>query len=204
MIYDLEYTLIEDRSSALEHLAENKYPSVIDVGASYNIWAGSFVTHIVDINPVDTKHHHFKGNICENDVWDEIKRHPKFDFSICTHTLEDILHPLFVVKKLCEISNSGYIAMPSKWGELKRHHSRPWRGWMHHRWLFDVIDGVLVCVPKLSYIEYIDVTVQQDAPDEIQFFWKDNIPVKILNDDFIGPGENEYLNMVLPFLQANS
>lgn len=204
MIYNLKYTAIGDRQSILQHLDENKYPSVLDVGASYNIWAKSFVTHIADINPVDTQYHHFKGNICEDTVWDEITRHPKFDFSLCTHTLEDILNPLFVVKNICKVSNGGFIAMPSKWIELKRSSSRPWRGWLHHRWIFDVIDGILVCIPKLSYLEYMDVNVDSDVPEEIQFFWKDDIPIKILNEDFIGPSEEIYVNMVISFLRANS
>ena len=105
-----------------------------------------------------------------------------------------------MVKKLSLIAKEGFIAMPSKWIDLSRGPHRPWKGWMHHRWIFDVIDGTLVCVPKLSYMEHLNTDHFIGKPEEIKFYWKDDISVKILNDDFIGPSEESYLEQVYAFL----
>jgi len=205
MIYNVSYGPINDRQQELDYLASQKFNRVIDVGAAYNPWAKEYITHTVDINDTSTQFHQFKGNICEEPVWNQVGDYinsvnSKFDFSICTHTLEDILNPFFVTKKLSLISNEGVIAMPSKWVELSRGPHRPWKGWMHHRWLFDVIEGVLVCVPKLSYMEYLNTDHFIGKPEEIKFYWKGELPVKILNDDFIGPDEETYIRNVQIFL----
>jgi hypothetical protein len=200
MITSVERGTINERSSVLDFLETKKFTNVIDVGASYNPWAGDHVTHVVDFKKIDG-YINFTGNICEELVWDEISNtNINFDFSICTHTLEDILNPHFVSKKLQKHSDGGFIAVPSKWVELS-HNGPLWKGWLHHRWLFDVIDDTLVLVPKLPYLEYIDTSVFKDKPSELRFFWEESLPVKILNDDFIGPGEAEYLELVYDFLE---
>jgi hypothetical protein len=205
MIYNVSYGPINDRTSEFDFLGERNFNTIIDVGAAYNPWAGSHVTHTVDINETSSTYHQFKGNICEETVWGDVleyceSKHSKFDFAICTHTLEDILNPFFVAKKLSMIAKEGFVAMPSKWVDLSRSSHRPFKGWMHHRWVFDVIDGVLVCVPKLSYMEYLNTDEFIGKPEEIKFYWKDELPVKILNDDFIGPDEQSYLELVQNFL----
>lgn len=205
MIYNVSYGAINDRTTEFTFLDERNFNTIIDVGAAYNPWAGNRVTHTVDINETSQQYHQFKGNICEEHVWSDILNYcklenSKFDFAICTHTLEDILNPLFVIQKLSLVAKEGFIAMPSKWVDLTRNHHRPWKGWMHHRWVFDVIDGELVCVPKLPYMEYINTDSFNGRPEEIKFYWKDTIPAKILNNDFIGPSEESYLGMLETFL----
>lgn len=205
MIYNVSYGQINDRVAELTYLEKQQFTSVIDVGAAYNPWAKDYITHTVDINDIPAQFHQFKGNICEETVWDSVVDYcetlgSKFDFAICTHTLEDILNPFFVVNKLSLVAKEGVISMPSKWADLSRSPHRPWKGWMHHRWLFDVIDGILVCVPKLSYMEYLTTDHFIGKPEEIKFYWKGEIPVKILNDDFIGPDEESYIKNVITFL----
>lgn len=165
------------------------------------MWAKNYVTHIIDMFPHEsTKYKQFIGNICESDVWEQVKtQHPdRFDFAICTHTLEDILNPVYVVRNMTKISKEGYVAMPSKWIELT--FTGRQKGWLHHRWVFDVIDGVLICVPKLAHLEYMDTTSFAGRPQEIRFFWKDELPIKIFNDDYLGPNDDEYTSRVSTFL----
>lgn len=207
MIYNVSYGSINDREQELNYLKTQQFNSVIDVGAAYNPWAGDYITHTVDIIDTSPKFHQFKGNICEEPVWNSVETHcetvgSKFDFAICTHTLEDILNPFFVAKKLSLIAKEGFIAMPSKWVDLSRKSHYPFKGWMHHRWIFDVIDGILVCVPKLPYMEYLDTNRFRDNPEEIKFYWKGELPVKILNDDFIGPDDQSYLRILENFLNT--
>lgn len=204
MITNVEYGAINDRAAGLDYLGQRNFSRVIDIGASCNLWADGFVSHVVDINiPPSNTVKYFQGNISDEPVWnlihEDVKQHGLFDFAICTHTLEDILNPMFVIKHMSSIAKEGIIAMPSKWVELSRS-SRPFKGWIHHRWLFDVIDNKLVCVPKLPYLEYIDTNHFKSKPEEIRIYWKDELPATILNDDYIGPSEEAYLSIVTQFL----
>lgn len=203
MITNVEYGSINDRKNALNYLQHKKFSRVIDVGASYNLWAGSMVTHVLDINPPNGNTIHFQGNICEDEIWKTVEEESNinglFDYAICTHTLEDILNPVYVVKRICSIAKEGIVAMPSKWVELSRS-TRPYKGWMHHRWLFEVIDGELICVPKLPYLEYIDTEHFKNKPEEIRVYWSGDLPIKILNNDFMGPTDDDYLKKVKNFL----
>lgn len=205
MITKVIHGEIGDREDALDVLETNKFARVLDVGSSMYPWAKKYITHTADINKLDNVGwQQFIGNICEPFVWDEIKKdceiNGKFDFVICTHTLEDILNPVYVIQQMISVGKAGYIAIPSKWRELCRRGDRPWKGWMHHRWLFDVIDSKLVCAPKLCYLEHIDFPTFCTKPDELRFFWEDDIECGILNNDFIGPTEDAYMGKIIPFL----
>ena len=67
---------------------------------------------------------HFKCDITNPNDYNElltyVTQNGKFDFCICTHTLEDIMNPIFVCEQIEKISNEGYIAFPSKYRELSR------------------------------------------------------------------------------------
>src|SRR5438105_14790259 len=49
-------------------------------------------------------------DICEHHPWPFADK--TFDFSICSHTLEDIRDPLFVCSELIRVSKAGYIEVP--------------------------------------------------------------------------------------------
>jgi hypothetical protein len=205
MITNVMHGEIGDREDALDVLEENKFARVLDVGASINPWAHNYITHAADLNPLpNTSWHQFIGNICEPFVWDEIKKdcelNGKFDFVICTHTLEDILNPVYVMQQMASIGKAGYIAIPSKWRELSRKGHRPWVGWMHHRWIFDVIDSEVVCAPKLVYMDHLQLPSFSTRPEELRFFWEGELKCSILNNDFIGPSEEAYLEKLTHFL----
>ncbi len=61
-----------------------------------------------------------------------------FDFTICSHTLEDLRDPLAVCKELVRVSRGGYIETPSPYFELTRgvdSGDKRYAGYYHHRWL---------------------------------------------------------------------
>jgi hypothetical protein len=86
-----------------------------------------------------------------------------------------------------------------------------YRGFHHHRWIYTVKeDNTLWAFPKLSFIDYIEGVVDwipesevetrgnmSDGGDvaghwhELSFWWAEDIPYKIVNDDFLGPSPNE-------------
>lgn len=201
MIYNDKVTPFGARDEALQYIAVLKgiTPNftLIDVGATANPWTKDYVTHVVDIETAaapNTKH--FCGNISDVKVWDEVlayvKDCGKFDFLVCTHTLEDISAAVMVCGMFSKIAKQGFIAIPSKYQELARHEG-PWRGYIHHRWIYDVVNGKFIGYPKQPFLEHIsevDEWVNKNSHinrEELQFFWKGEIALDVINGDLLGP-----------------
>jgi len=83
----------------------------------------------------------------------------EFDFVYARHVLEDVQNPTVLFKELVRVGKKGYIETPSVIAEVARHidaSSPPWRGYVHHRYLFWNSENTLICIPKYPFIEYID------------------------------------------------
>ena len=200
MIYDARVTTIENRASALEYIADlkKKTPNftLLDVGANANPWTRDFVTHVVDIEKCSLGVKQFQGNISDVDVWGEVASHVeangKFDFLVSTHTIEDISAAPMVCNMFTRFAKEGYVAVPSKYNELHRHEG-PWRGYIHHRWIYDVVGGEFWGYPKqpfVEYLRYVEDWVQANpraGKEELQFFWKDELHLNVVNHDHLGP-----------------
>jgi hypothetical protein len=189
---------VADREQCLAHLHNKKYSRVIDVGGSANSWALEYCTHFFDI--VESKHLdnkiQFIGNMTLVDDWniilEDVAKNGKFDFAICTHTLEDVCNPNLVCNMISKIAKKGFVSVPSKFYEFTRHEG-PWRGWHHHRWIYDFKDKEIIVYPKLSFIDYIDkfnILEQKLNPSingELQWFWQNELKINIVNNDWMGP-----------------
>lgn len=77
-------------------------------------------------------------DMCEREPWPFEDR--RFDFAVCSHTLEDVRDPVWVAAELQRVAAAGYIEVPSLREELTYGIQGPWVGWGHHRWLVS-IDG---------------------------------------------------------------
>ena len=186
----------------LDQMSAKRKLQVIDVGASANFWC-SHVTAIVDVKAsTHTDIKSFIGNINYIDVWDEVleytRVHGKFDFSICTHTLEDISNPLLVANMLSKVSKGGFIATPSKYVESRRSGAfGNSRGWMHHRWIFNHEDNNIVAYPKLPFTEYLqslDIVGSQSGEEELSCYWEQSCDLVCINNDYF-PSEGEGIQM---------
>lgn len=168
----------------------------IDIGGA-NSFAHGYLDAVVDIRiPQASAKQRFIGNIDFPDIWNEIKMWKavdelnkmelnigKWDYAICTHTLEDINNPLFVCKQMEQIASKGLIVIPSKFREFSRFNS--FRGFIHHRWIFDVIDGVLTGFPKNNFIEEKEFDAVNDGKqfyEELVIEWEGEIGMKLIND----------------------
>lgn len=201
MIKNLAYSIIHHRDSeVIDYIRKrkqiNKNFKVIDIGSSMNSWCISELDATVDILDFNSDKIHFKGNINYFEVWqqilDYVNKNGKFDFSICTHTLEDISNPGLVSSMISKISKSGFVAFPSKYSECNRYTSS-FRGWIHHRWIFNHEGDRIVAYPKLCFIEYAEYlnTIPYNSPnkDELSFFWEDSCDIEVINNDYFPSGE---------------
>lgn len=169
---------------------------VIDVGGA-NSFADGYLNAIVDIrNPQASAPHKFIGDMNMPELWEpmlkHVAKHGKWDYAICTHTLEDICNPLFVCRMLEKVAKAGIIVEPSKHRELARF-DRTYgkRGFWHHRWIFDMVDGVFTGFPKINWIEdarFDDVHKCLPDREELIVEWEGEINMHVVHDDLIYEG----------------
>ena len=210
MIYNIKYSN-GDKTNIINYILSNKKNNanykVIDVGGSYGGWSTPYVDAIVDFNDITSNNINniifFKIDITNPNDYDElleyIKINGKFDFCICTHTLEDIMNPIFVCEQIEKISNEGYISFPSKYCELSRIEGK-YRGYIHHRWIFHPKDDYILGFPKINYIEdnkFDKIANNSINVFDLSFYWKNKINIKYVNNNYLGPSVNhviEYYN----------
>ena len=215
-IYDIKIGNM-DRSHLIEAIKgkKNEGPfTVIDVGGSKNGWSSEIIDALVDFQPNNNNDNEkikiFCIDITDPDQWEEVvnyvDKHGKYDFSICTHTLEDINNPKHVCKQLSYISHQGYIAVPSKYRELSRfiEGMSPYRGYIHHRYIFNIENNEVIAYPKINFLEYMEffdkVADKSENKCDLSFLWKDEINIKYINNNYLGPDiasiETYYLNLL--------
>jgi hypothetical protein len=214
MIYDILLST-GDRINITNFLRENRNKNplfrVIDIGApsTYTDWSYELIDYVVDIN--DFKHDRiksFKFNLNFESEWQRIFSfvdiHGKFDFCICSQTLEDIALPELTLRNLPKIAKAGYISVPSKFAELSNVLNQPWVGYMHHRWIFSIKNEKFIGLPKLNFIDHIEwLKIFQTSKSELydlSFFWKDNIEFEIINNDYLGPTIDDAIKLYKIFL----
>ena len=180
-------------------------PRVLDVGGWHNPF--NLATHVIDIMPYDTRRgqdaldpedaeRFSRGSwhvqdICEGEwPWPD----GFFDFSVCSHTLEDVRDPLVVCRELARISTRGYVEVPSRDREIyvKVRFARPRMalgklpeiGFPHHRWFCELESGRLRFLRK-----GLDVALRPDfyitrgelgrklteAESGIGLFWEESL-----------------------------
>ena len=142
---------------------------VLDVGG----WWRPFhlATHVLDLMPYETRHthdaldpEHAPRFSAETWTVHDACRPPWpypdkfFDFSFCSHTLEDLRDPIAVCVELNRVSRAGYIETPSRAREifaksrffgLRAAFGRmPEVGFAHHRWFVELEDTHLRFLAK--------------------------------------------------------
>jgi hypothetical protein len=85
-------------------------------------------------------------DICEREPWPFADG--RFEFAVCSHTLEDVRDPVWVCSELNRVARAGYVEVPSRLEEQAWGIAGGWVGWSHHHWLIDVDDHGLTFVFK--------------------------------------------------------
>lgn len=196
-IQEWPWHLRPEVSKAVDDLKNSRTNfSLIDIGASHNPFDRKYLTHTFDIVPAEMEGvHAFIGNMNRYEDWqpilDYVNQHGKFTFANCTHTLEDIANPMLVLEMLPRIAEQGFIAVPSKYNELQRREGH-FRGTMHHRWIFNNENSVLIAYPKVPIVDHItyypyESVIEERAEMELRMFWISDITFGIANNDYLGP-----------------
>jgi len=97
----------------------------LDIGGWYRPLRSA--THVLDINPFETRLQHaaydprlperhgpetwLQRDICDHTPWPYPDKF--FDFAVCSHVLEDIRDPIWVVSEMTRVSKAGYVETPS-------------------------------------------------------------------------------------------
>jgi len=202
MLTKIKYSssLSHERQDCLNFLNEQKFKRVIDIGASANFWAADYVTHYFDINVSHVNNKiGFTGNVNFYNDWvpilQDVEQNGKFDFAICTHVLEDICNPKLTCVMLPLIAKQGFIAVPSKYAEMSRHEGQ-YRGYIHHRWIYNKEQDKIVAYPKVNFIEYVNefdklaTNYDSNINGELQWYWTRDLDINFVNNDYLGPTQS--------------
>ena len=179
---------------------ENPNYEIVDVGGFADSWSSEVTDLVIDFRGDDT-HNSLKADICSYRDWEKIfsyvHKNGKFDYAICTHTLEDLAYPFLSLECLPKIAKAGIITMPTINTELSNIESEDWIGYIHHRWFFTEQEGEMFVIPKLPIFQVIGGIIPFSESDktvnEIRYHWEDNIPFRVFMDGYHGPTPNEVL-----------
>ncbi len=161
---------------------------VIDIGGA-NSFALGYLDCVIDIRKATIAPNIYVGDINMPDVWveilDHVEKNGKWDYAICTGTLEDIANPIYVCRMMERIALAGFIYVPSKYRELARFADIDFRGYRHHRWVFNPDGDKVIAYPKTAYFEskkFDDVHLKLEGREELLIEWEDTIDIIEVNN----------------------
>lgn len=202
MIKNWSYNQVGGKRSDVKKYISDNNLKTIDVGASAMYWSYpecKFVADSIEIKKEGTTF--FNLNLENKTSWnvilDYVKENGKFDFSICSHTLEDVFNPMELIEFLETISKSGFVAIPSKYDEFSFLYQNKYRGNAHHKQFFDFVNNELTIFPKFSWAETdqrSDEILKYHKGGELSFYWEENIPIKIFGNGIPCKSDGELMN----------
>ena len=134
--------------------------SIVDVGGAASLYKIPISYTVIDVvkKPNTSDESNILFNLDSDLSWKNVTSNikEKFNISICSHTLEDILNPEITLKNLPLISKKGIIIVPSYNKECKNIESSNYKGNCHHKWLYKIMDNRLIGVNKMSMFDSIE------------------------------------------------
>jgi hypothetical protein len=103
---------------------------------------------------------------------------------------------------MAKVAKGGGIVVPSKYIESGRH-AGYYRGFIHHRWIWNIEGNNFVGYPKLNLFEHSKFDKLNEfgsTKTEIVLIWQGSVDVSAVNGDFLGPDnvsvEQYYENLI--------
>jgi 2-polyprenyl-3-methyl-5-hydroxy-6-metoxy-1,4-benzoquinol methylase len=183
---EFHFTRLHTRHPVIEYVNEqknNRSFKVIDVGAGADFWTRDIADATADFYfPDPGSKQHFKLNLERESSWKKVleyvKKNGKFDFCICSHTLEDLYYPFLAFEMLPMIAKQGMIAVPSLHREMdKGDRGQLSKGYDHHRFVYHPTADNKVCIiQKMGHFEYKQFPIDPSGNQhELQIFWSNQI-----------------------------
>lgn len=165
MIYNFSVNSVNDKNIVLKKIAQkikdqkknNQNFKVIDIGGGVQNKGGIPIDCLFDLNNTEYINSNIKiikKDFCDKDAWEDLADN-QFDYAICTHTLEDIRDPKFVISQIIRVARAGYIAVPHKHRELSYSAQHNNLGYAHHRWVFGFKNKKMLMIPKSNIVDYL-------------------------------------------------
>ena len=205
-------TIEQSRLAIIDHInsARSINPNyrVIDLGGvAGGSWSSPYIDMCVDIC-ADTSITALSIDLCRPEtwapLWADIEANGQYDFAICNHTLEDLYNPFPVLDNLGKIARRGMITTPSISTELAHLPESPeWRGYYHHRWIFEQVDGKMLAIPKLGLIERADNWPDVYIPvlQEIRYEWIGSVEYQEFGNNYLA-GPDPYKEVLVSTWEA--
>lgn len=188
-------TTLDSRNKILQKINHEKSLkpfNVIDIGGEAIGWSSQVTDMLVDKNTINSPSS-MQLDVCTHSEWQFLLNHVEenglYDYAICTHTLEDLYNPFISLDFLPKVAKAGIITMPSMRTELSHVENPNWVGFIHHRWMFDVIDNKMLVIPKLEFLSKLvgdSIKVDHNTFD-IRYEWDGGIDYEIFMDNYLGP-----------------
>lgn len=174
--------------------------TVIDVGGDAAKFNEGVYDAIADIN-AENSDVNFKMDICEEWQWEILinrtKQYGKFDYCICSHTLEDVYNPYTALRYFPLIAKAGAILVPNYTTELSHVEDAQYFGYIHHRYLFKEKDGKLLVAPKMPLVERLIPDHNETKLVNLTIHWEDKIDYTVFMDNYLGPNVQTVANKFL-------
>jgi hypothetical protein len=189
--------------------AKNLDPNfrVIDIGGiAGGGWTSDIADVIVDINAPFTDSRFINADICNESHWNFILNKvdvEKFDYAICSHTLEDVYNPYTALALLPRIAKAGIISMPSAYTELSRIENTGWLGHIHHRYIFHPLNHKIHVIPKINALEFLvpNGLIFKKSFEEVRFEWFSDLEYSLFMNNYLGPSVEHVIHEYKNFIQ---
>ncbi|MEP0885054.1 class I SAM-dependent methyltransferase [Trichocoleus sp. ST-U3] len=196
---------------------------ILDVGGWFK--PCSLATHVVDLMPWETRGAKLQleplpDERFTKETWYQLNfLNPKlelpfadkeFDFSICSHTLEDLESPHYLIPEILRVSKAGYIEVPSRLHEQTigvRDRASSLVGHPHHYWIIDKEENTLFfynksdslagshsfyTIPLQIYEKQVRKATSNLAV--LEFFWDERLDIKFQNQKIAELKAREFRN----------
>lgn len=115
-----------------------------------------------------------------------------FEICVCSQTLEDLTCPTLILHEMQRVARRGVIECPHRGKEsLKNYYSNEEReagvfslGASHHKWLIEVLNGVMHFTPKVFRLLMKYPIAEWSGPGGATIYWDDKIPFQVNLDVF--------------------
>jgi len=183
----------ESVRSMLRRVRDVRPLRILDVGGGLNPWLGDLVTDVLDIDSRQGVVLH-SGDINLASTWVDLDDN-EFDFVNCSHTLEDIRDPGFVISQMSRVGKTGFVSVPNRHQENSPVESQHYLGYGHHRWMFHLRSGSILEAsakfPATSYkqfgMEDCATVLFRGRQTRLSRFFTKRHPIQWINGDLVSP-----------------